>query len=449
MMPSTDHESTQAALVLVLHGLGMCPKEFQLAISDCLGSSMPWVHLSVPEAPRKQVTYLDGQPKLRRWFDIESAPVLPFEVHEDLWDSVAFVHELVRKAETAGISSNRIVLAGFSQGAVTALAAGLTYEHPLAGICSFSGWLPEGLVEQVRHLETPISMSHGEQDTLIPVNTGLESAWALKEAGYTKLKFQRYSEFGHSFGHSEQLESLKAFVISKLAPQKASSFSDTMSTNIGSDSSDDELSSLDEDAYSNGRRNSLVSSCETPTHADMPLRDSIQTSSSCLTSTSPMLEGSLYTVGKRIEVLRTSGAWTAAKITAIQSSILTVELEDGTGQKQVSADFAVARPVSHAQLSPVRKGQGPAPGTCRQGPVVIAARAVPSSVSLATPVKKSVSSPSVAHLKVPSHQSPKSLSANVKVAANGCPTDQCTNVALNNTLAHGTHALLRPRRFTM
>jgi len=244
--PSMNDKTSPTALVIALHGLGMDPKVFEDSISDCLGSA-PCIQLVVPEAPTKPVTYL-GKQSVRRWFDLEHTPVAPSLEHEGLWESVAYVHELVKKAQAAGIPANRIVLAGFSQGAVIALAAGLTSEHPLAGICAFSGWLPAGVLERAKHQQTPIFMSHGDQDRLIPLDTGLKSAWALKEAGYKKLQFQRHAQWTHQFGHSEQIEEFKAFVLAKLAQQKAPLCQDSVSTNAGSDSSDNELTSSDEEA---------------------------------------------------------------------------------------------------------------------------------------------------------------------------------------------------------
>lgn len=248
-----NQESSSPGLVLVLHGLGMCPKAFEGAIKECLGSSVPWIKLSVPEAPTKPVTYAGGQ-QMRCWFDITRTPVVVSDVHEGLWESVDKVHEMIKEAERAGIPPSRVVLSGFSQGAVTALAAGLTYEHPLAGICAFSGWLPAGLLPKLRNKQTPIFMNHGEQDTLIPLDTGLKSAWALRDAGCGHLQFQRQQQLNHQFGTSQQLNEFKSFLLKHLSPHQSAQVVkahaqnlDTQSTNAGSDSSDNECSSSEEE----------------------------------------------------------------------------------------------------------------------------------------------------------------------------------------------------------
>lgn len=263
----------------------------------------------------RPVSYLRGE-RLRGWFDIARTPVAPAEKHNGLSESVASVHEMLKKAEAGGMPANRIVLAGFSQGAVMALAAGLTYEHPIAGICAFSGWLPAGVLEKARHKETPIFMGHGERDSLIPVKTGLRSAWALKNAGYSNLQFQRYGDLAHKFGADGQLKDLKTFIMTRLTSQKATSqkpvvspdkpaFSpdatstnadkpalspDATSTNSGSDSSDDDSS---EDLSSRSRTNSMESSSSArqgPASATSP---TVVRQSSCLMSRSSTVRASM------------------------------------------------------------------------------------------------------------------------------------------------------------
>jgi len=203
-------------MVLLLHGLGMHAKEFEHAFRECLGSYASRISLLAPEADAKPVTYLGGQQQ-RCWFDIKRVPVPPAEMHDGLWESVEHVHEILRKAEASGIPSDRIVLAGFSQGAVMALAAGLTHEQQLAGICALSGWLPAGLLKQVRNNRTPIFMSHGEEDALVRLSTGLRSAEALRKVGCKRLEFQGQPQLGHQCGHPGQLACFRSAVLSMLA----------------------------------------------------------------------------------------------------------------------------------------------------------------------------------------------------------------------------------------
>jgi phospholipase/carboxylesterase len=248
------------SMLVVLHGLGMCAKDFEDFTRDCLGNSTPWVTLMFPEAPAQPVSFMNGK-SVRRWFDITSTPVTPGRMHEGLAESVALVHDVFRKAEASGIPAHRIVVAGFSQGAALALVAGLTYERPLAGICSFSGWLPDGMLKSSSHRDVPIFMGHGDRDTLIPFSTGQQSANMLKEAGFRRVQFGRYANMAHKFGTCEHSEDLESFVVSKLPrvyPAQAVSRKcefqnksflnlDALSTDDGSDRSVDGASSSDDE----------------------------------------------------------------------------------------------------------------------------------------------------------------------------------------------------------
>jgi predicted esterase len=264
------HAGKPSAMLVMLHGLGMCAKEFEEFTRKCLGTSMPWLQITCPEAPTKPVTYLQGK-SVRAWFDIESVPVLPSGTHEGLAESVASVHEVFRNAEASGIPANRIIVAGFSQGAVLSLAAGLSYERELAGICTFSGWLPAGVLSTAHHRKTPIFMGHGDKDTLIPFSTGRESARLLRDASFDRLTFARYSKVGHEFGSIDHAEDLESFIASKvpcilapsvkvvpptklhhmiprLQPPNMSNV-DILSTDAGSDRSDEDIMSSDDESH--------------------------------------------------------------------------------------------------------------------------------------------------------------------------------------------------------
>jgi predicted esterase len=253
-------------MLIMMHGMGMCAKEFEEFIED-FRESMPWVQLVFPEASIKPVTYLGGKP-LRRWFDIERTPVMSGDNHGGLLESVATVHDIIRRAEESGIPASRIVLAGFSQGAVMSLTAGLTYDHRLAGICSFSGWLPGGVLQKIKHAGTPIFMGHGEQDTLIPFSTGQKSSCSLKAAGCSELRFMSYANSAHQFGSNQHKEDLEKFMMSRIpefqlplrlqppaikAP-KGALYAESVSTDAGSDRSDEDTS---DEEYSHSARKPL------------------------------------------------------------------------------------------------------------------------------------------------------------------------------------------------
>jgi phospholipase/carboxylesterase len=82
---------------------------------------------------------------------------------------------------------DRVVLGGFSQGAVMSWALGLGAGRPRpAGIVALSGFIPrvEGFsLDLAGPTGYPVAIAHGSLDPVIPVEFGREAARLLREAG--------------------------------------------------------------------------------------------------------------------------------------------------------------------------------------------------------------------------------------------------------------------------
>ncbi|MDQ3668681.1 MAG: phospholipase [Actinomycetota bacterium] len=102
----------------------------------------------------------------------------------------------------AGVPSERLVLAGFSQGAVMAHSLGLGAGRPApAGIVAFSGFIPrvDGFdIELGSRAGLPVAVSHGSLDPVISVQFGRDARARLQTAGLEV----RYVEepVGHTIG---------------------------------------------------------------------------------------------------------------------------------------------------------------------------------------------------------------------------------------------------------
>jgi phospholipase/carboxylesterase len=89
-----------------------------------------------------------------------------------------------------GLSYDRVVLGGFSQGAVMAYALGLGAGRPQpAAILAFSGFLPnvEGFELDLDRPGLKVAIGHGTYDPLIEVGFGREAHRRLNEAGIEVL----------------------------------------------------------------------------------------------------------------------------------------------------------------------------------------------------------------------------------------------------------------------
>src|SRR5262249_61684973 len=90
--------------------------------------------------------------------------------------SDAAVRALIRRENDRGIPTERIVLAGFSQGAAMALFSGTRYPKKLAGIMGLSGYMvlaPTFDAERDKANQTvPIFPAHGTQGQVVPQPPG-------------------------------------------------------------------------------------------------------------------------------------------------------------------------------------------------------------------------------------------------------------------------------------
>lgn len=182
--PSAD----ASACVIWLHGLGADGHDFEPVVPELELPDTLHVRFVFPHAPERPVT-INGGMVMRAWYDI--APVTGgFSDNEvDIRQSVSLVSGMIAHEIDRGISADRIVLAGFSQGGAIALAAGLTWSEPLAGIIVLSSYLPMGdsAVQWINPASNsvPIFQAHGSRDPLIEMARGKASCALLRQLGYS------------------------------------------------------------------------------------------------------------------------------------------------------------------------------------------------------------------------------------------------------------------------
>lgn len=114
----------------------------------------------------------------RQWWSLDdwrrraaAGEDLSDQVPAGLEDASRRVQGVLRTLGARGIAPDRIVLGGFSQGAILALDAGLHSERPLGGIAVLSGTLlarSRWLAAIERREPPPVLMTHGPSDPLLP-----------------------------------------------------------------------------------------------------------------------------------------------------------------------------------------------------------------------------------------------------------------------------------------
>ena len=175
------------ASIIWLHGLGADGYDFEPIVEELrLPKSLP-VRFVFPHAPERSVTINAGM-VMRAWYDVYP-PSFSKEIDmEGIIESVELLRTLIARELHLGFPSERIVLAGFSQGGAIALHAGLTYERKLAGIMGLSTYLPSlETVEKERseaNKKVPVMLAHGTTAPMIPMSKGLRTRQALTRLGY-------------------------------------------------------------------------------------------------------------------------------------------------------------------------------------------------------------------------------------------------------------------------
>ena len=171
--------------VLWLHGLGADGHDFEPIVPE-LGLSVP-VRFVFPHAPVRPVT-INGGMAMRAWYDILGFDRRAREDAAGIRASAAAVTELVDREIERGMSSDRIVLAGFSQGGAVALHTALREPRPLAGVLALSTYLPLAATLasecSAANARLPLFMAHGTNDGVLPLQLAETSRGALEALGY-------------------------------------------------------------------------------------------------------------------------------------------------------------------------------------------------------------------------------------------------------------------------
>jgi phospholipase/carboxylesterase len=175
------------AAVIWLHGLGADAHDFEPIVPAIRLPPAAAVRFVFPNAPRRAVTINAGF-VMRAWFDIVGLEPGSPQDEAGIREAQAALEGLVAREIGRGIASERIVLAGFSQGGAVALHTGLRYPERLAGVLALSTFLPlADTLEAERHeanRELPLFLAHGTYDPVIGIEFAKSSRAQLEALGY-------------------------------------------------------------------------------------------------------------------------------------------------------------------------------------------------------------------------------------------------------------------------
>lgn len=171
------------AVVVFLHGYGADGADL-LGLADPLAPHLPGTAFYAPDAPERSINNPFGY----QWFPI---PWLDgsteAQAKEAMARSIALLNGFLDKMLVdEGLTADRMVVVGFSQGTMMALHVLPRRDAEAAGIIGFSGRLlvPE-LLQAETQVKPPVLLIHGDQDPMVPFQDMGLAGEALEKAGFT------------------------------------------------------------------------------------------------------------------------------------------------------------------------------------------------------------------------------------------------------------------------
>lgn len=173
--------------VIWLHGLGADGHDFAPIVPELHLPASISVRFVFPHATIQPVT-INGGMAMRSWYDILTPNLVKREDEQGIRVSERAIQALIARENSCGIPTERIVLAGFSQGCAMTLHTGLRLPTRLAGLMGLSGYLPlMDMADNERHVanaDTPIFLAHGTHDPVVALERAEASRAKLVALGY-------------------------------------------------------------------------------------------------------------------------------------------------------------------------------------------------------------------------------------------------------------------------
>ena len=181
-----DPKQTADSAVIWLHGLGATKHDFESVAQILQARVLPNTRFILPQAPVRPVSLNNGFP-MPSWYDI-IALTSPREIKQsELDESSQYVISLIDDEVNKGISRDRIVLAGFSQGGAVVLhTAFITYDKPIAGVMAlstYSATFNDNITIGEAQKSIPTLHLHGSLDPVVKMELGIAAKDFLKAQG--------------------------------------------------------------------------------------------------------------------------------------------------------------------------------------------------------------------------------------------------------------------------
>ena len=142
------------------------------------------------------------------------------EDENGILNSKQIINHHIKDEIEAGISSSKIVIGGFSQGAAMALYTALSNERELGGVIALSGFLPlrNSFAKAATRInkDIPALLVYGEADNVVPYLSLALPMYKIMKTFMRNLEFKVYKNLNHAI-IPDEIEYVKQFLIRVLS----------------------------------------------------------------------------------------------------------------------------------------------------------------------------------------------------------------------------------------
>jgi len=216
--------------VVWLHGYGDGPEGWAASLQGARRAHphWKWIHMRAPLLPQ---TCAGGQ-RILAWGDyLEEGCTRVGSADYDSPDSQGWFEATAREVQRIvdalesedGIPPERVVVAGFSQGAAAAAESALRYPRTLAGFAMLSGWLlpaARRAIETSPNRQAPVFISHSTGDEMVAFDCSKEAVKLLREAGVS-VRFAVLERLLHVEAGAHAVDRVIHFLSTVLEPGMA------------------------------------------------------------------------------------------------------------------------------------------------------------------------------------------------------------------------------------
>ncbi|KAK4047868.1 hypothetical protein OIO90_006029 [Microbotryomycetes sp. JL221] len=213
---SAEHDMT----VIMLHDLG--DPQDRLPLHHRMAGNYPNIKWVAPQARNLSVSVFDDVP-LSGWYDVRHTGQLHWDEDETgMIESHRQINQVIQRERRVFADAGktpRVVIVGFSQGAVMGLLATIASSEPIEALIMISGYLPLPLkMHRIGSMasfarETPIFWGHGREDPDVDIEDATADVVSLRRPPFMfeNLRFRVYDDLRHDWSEDELDDIVKWF----------------------------------------------------------------------------------------------------------------------------------------------------------------------------------------------------------------------------------------------